>query len=165
MARARWRVVTFVALAACEPPTTSVVVDNDFGAGGPIVYAAYWENASFATPVLPGAMSSPMTTVATSAETAYVVLAEGWDPSSPSAPTSYVLLQSPGGFSVALGDTLHIPVSDQTFDGDCASGSHLTQQQADFIVDYVFPSLFFGGHYDVGTCTMTLPPPADGGAD
>jgi len=147
--------------SACEAPTTTVILDNDFAPGGPVIYQAYWEAVTFSTPVAPGTSSPPETTVSASASTAYVVLAPGLG--SVTQPTSFVLLQSAGGFAVNLGETLHIPVNDQTFDGDCSADSQLTQAQADFITNIVFQHLFEGGHYDAATCTMTLPPQDAGG--
>jgi hypothetical protein len=97
--------------------------------------------------------------VAASANTAYVVLAPGWDPTSDptstTQPTSFIVLQSRDGFAVNLGDTLHIPVDDTTFAGNCTAGSVLTQAQADFITQLVFPSTFRSFHYDAATCTTT----------
>jgi hypothetical protein len=64
---------------------------------------------------------------------------------------------------VSLGDTLHIPVDDATFTGNCAAGSFLTQAQADFITREVFPGDFASRSYDAATCTTT--PIGDAGAD
>src|SRR5580700_5056432 len=72
-------------------------------------------------------------TVPASANTAYAVLAPGWDPTSSTSPT---------GFAVPLGDTLQIPVEDKTFMGNCASKSFLSQSQADLITQRIFPSIF-----------------------
>jgi hypothetical protein len=151
--------VAFAALAlGCTIPQTNVVLDNDYPAAqaAPLVaYAAIWQAVIFPSPVAPGSSSAPQSTVPASANTAYVVLAPGWDPTSPTKPTSFVVLQSRSGFAVDLGDTLHIPVDDTTFAGNCAAGSLLTQAQADFITQYVFPSTFAGFHYDAATCTTT----------
>jgi hypothetical protein len=61
-------------------------------------------------------------------------------------------LQSRGGFSVAEGDTLSILVDDTTFVGNCAARSFLSQSQADFITQIVFPSVFAGVRYEAATC-------------
>ena len=55
-----------------------------------------------------------------------------------------------------LGDTVHIPVDDTTFIGNCAVGSFLTQAQADFITQIVFASDSGSYSYDPATCTTTL---------
>jgi hypothetical protein len=76
---------------------------------------------------------------------------------------------------------LSIPVEDTTFAGNCATGSFLSQQEADFITQVVFPSaqqgagweagpggehipnLFAGLRYDAATCALS--PIADAGAE
>jgi len=140
------------------PPQTNVVLDNRYGADTSfVVYDAYWLNVSFAgQPVAPGASSAPQETVPASPDnTGYVVVAPGWDPSSATPPTKLVVLQSRSGFSVALGDTLHIAVDDQTFEGNCAASSRLTQAQANFLTQVVFAADFAGLAYDAATCTTT----------
>jgi hypothetical protein len=109
----------------------------------------------FPNPIPPGASSGPQNTAAASDNTAYVVLAPGWDATSPMPPTSFVVMQSTSGFAVHLNDTLHIPVDDAHFTGNCATGSHLTQQQADFITQFVFAGTFASFRYDAATCTTT----------
>lgn len=141
-------------------PKTSVVLDNGYAPSGgdpQVIYDAYWLNVSFqGKPVLPGASSTPQDAVPASADNAaYVVLAPGWDPASTPPPTRLLVLQSKGGFGVALGDTLHIPIDDAHFDGNCATGSHLTQEQADFLTQIVFTGDFAGLRYDASTCTTT----------
>jgi hypothetical protein len=98
---------------------------------------------------------NPDTTVPASVNTAYAILAPGWDPKSSTPPTSFVVLESRNGLEVHLGGTLQIPIDDTTFMGDCASGSFLSQAQADFITQSIFPSVFASLHYDAATCTTT----------
>jgi len=158
-------VVTLLLAIGCDPPDTSVVVDNDYPASAPtalVVYQAYWQAVAFTTPVPPGSSSEAQGTVPASANTAYAVLAPGWQPSDSTPPTSLVVLQSQMGFPARLDATLHIPVDDTTFAGNCAAGSFLTQAQADFITQLVFPDVFAGKSYDPATCAVT---PADGGSD
>jgi len=157
----------FATLAlGCTAPQTNVVLQNDYPTGQTaplVVYGAAWQAVTFTSAVPPGSSSTPQSTVPASANTAYVVLAPGWnatsdatsDPTSTTRPTSLVVLQSRDGFAVNLGDTLHIPVSDATFTGNCATGSVLTQAQADFITQLVFPSTFASLRYDAATCTTT----------
>ncbi len=104
---------------------------------------------------------NPAVTVPASTSTAYVVLAPGWNADTPTPPTSFVVLESRTGFSVELGDTLEIQVDDTTFRGNCASGSLLPQSRADFITQFVFPSIFAKLRYDAATCTTT--PAGDAG--
>jgi hypothetical protein len=155
-------VATICALLAlgCDTPNTNVVVDNDYPTTSSplVVFQAFWQAVSFTTPVLPGASSAAQSTVAASPNTAYVVLAPGFDPTSGAAPSSLVALQSRAGFEVHFNDTLHIPVDDATFAGNCDAGSFLSQQQADFITQRVFAGLFAGQTYDAATCTLTSGP-------
>jgi hypothetical protein len=139
---------------ACEgPATANVILNNEYPAqSGLVVYQAYWQAVLFSSPVPPGTASEAQPTVAASENTAYVVVAPGWNPSSSTPPSSFILLQSQGGFSVNLGSTLTIPVADSTFSGNCASGSVLSQSQANFITQLVFPRLFEGLTYDAATC-------------
>jgi len=51
-------------------------------------------------PVAPGESSAPQSTVAASDNTAYVVLAPGWDPASSAEPSCLVVLQSRQGYGV-----------------------------------------------------------------
>ncbi len=154
-----------IVLAGCdERPDTSVVIDNDYApsAKGPlVVYRAYWQAVAFQSPIPPGSSSDAQPTVAASNNTAYVVLAPGWDPDSSVPPTSFVLLQSKSGFDVHLNGTLHIPVDDTTFMGNCASGSALSQPQADFITQRIFTETIFPDAaapfgYDAASCA-TMP--------
>jgi hypothetical protein len=148
-------------------PATSVVLENDYPsstASPLVVYRAFWQAVAFQDPVAPGTSSDAQSTVPASANTAYVVLAPGWDPSSDAGPTSFVLLESrDAGFGVSLGDTLTIPVDDTTFVGNCDAGSHLSQAQADLITQRVFtPTIFPDAsapfRYEAATCTTIWTP-------
>jgi hypothetical protein len=156
---------TALLAAACDAsPHTAVVLDNDYPLSTTlplVVYHASWQAVAFADPVPPGTSSAPQATVPASANTAYVVLAPGWDPTGSTPPTSFVVLQSVAGFGVDYDDTLHIPVDDTTFVGNCATGNPLSQAQADFITQRIFPCDFGALHYDAATCTTT--PLADAG--
>jgi hypothetical protein len=167
LCRFRARLAVFGAIASAllpagclnvDTPYTSVALDNDYPASSTtplVVYQAFWQAVAFSTPVAPGGSSGPQSTVPASNNTAWAVLAPGWDPSSPEPPNSFVVLQSRAGFAVDLNNTLHIPVDDATFAGNCSAGSFLTQAQADFITQIVFPGTFAGLRYDAATCTTT----------
>ena len=145
---------------------TYVSLENNYPASARmpvVVLSGYWQAVAFSNPLPPGASSGPQATVPASENTAYVVLAPGWDPTSSTPPTSFVVLQSRSGFSVALDETLHIPVDDSTFAGNCAAGSTLTQSQTDFITQIVFPSTFAGLGYDAATCATSSG--SDGGTE
>jgi hypothetical protein len=167
-----------------DTPYTYVVFQNDYppSATSPfVVYEAYWLNAFLEQPLPPGSSSPPQTAVATSGNTAYVVLAPGWNLDASVPRTSLLILKSRSDFAVDLDHTLDIPIDDTTFAGNCAVGSFLSQQEADFITQVVFPSaeqgagweagpgepdvpnLFAGLHYDAATCTLS--PVADAGAE
>lgn len=149
-----------VAVMGCEVPTTTVVLDNGY-ASSPnalVIYRAFWQAVRFSAPLEPGSASDPQDSVPASANPAYVVAVPGWDPDGSAAPTSFVVLDSAAGFSLALDHTLDILVDDAAFIGDCAAGRHLGQAQADFITQRVFPDVFAGLHYDASTCTTTEAP-------
>jgi hypothetical protein len=148
-------------VSGCENPTSSVVLDNGYPTSATnalVVYHGFWQAISFTKPVSPGSSSDPQITVPASANTAYVLVAPGWDPAADggaSTPASFIVLQSRSGFGLRLDSTLHIPVDDARFMGNCAAGSFLTQDQADFITQRVFASDFAGLSYDAATCTTT----------
>jgi hypothetical protein len=149
---------------------TTVVLDNGYppSATSPlVVYRAYWQAVSFQRPVAPGASSDAATTVPASPNAAYVLLAPGWDVDSSAPPASFIVMQSRNGFGVHLNDTLHIPVDDTTFIGNCARGSFLSQAQADFITQRIFTPVLFPDasapfRYEAASCTTT--PVDDAGA-
>jgi hypothetical protein len=148
-------------------PTTSVVLQNGYAPtpeDALVIYDAHWLNVSFhGQPIAPGASSDPQPTVPASADnTAYAVLAPGWDPTGLTPPATFVLLQSRAGFAVALGESVDIAVDDVHFEGNCAAGSLLTPDQAQFVAQIVFPSDLAGLRYDASTCTTTQI--GDGGA-
>jgi len=150
--------LSFLALAAgCDArPQTDVVVDNKYAPSPAslVIYRAYWQAVPFLDPIPPGTSSDAQSTVPASANTAYVVLAPGWDPDASTPPTSFVVMQSRNGFEAHLNDTLHIPVDDTTFVGNCAAGSFLSQAQADFIAQVIFPN-DTSLRYDAMSCTTT----------
>lgn len=161
-------VTTFAAFAlACEAPSTTstfVVLEDDYpAASGLVIYRAFWQAVSFETPIAPDSSSDPQNTVPASGDPAYVVLAPGWDPASTTPPTTFIVLESTQEYGVHVRNTVHIPVSDASFAGNCAAGSLLAQAQADFITQTVFPDIFAGSRYDAATCTTT--PTGDAGAD
>jgi hypothetical protein len=139
-----------------DTPHTYVALDDAYPASSElVVYEGFWQAVAFSNPIPPGGSSGLQNTVAASDNTAYVILAPGWDPTSNAGPTSLIVMQSRSGFAVHWNDTLHIPVDDTHFDGNCAAGSRLTQQQADFITQLVFPGTFASFRYDAATCTTT----------
>jgi hypothetical protein len=154
-------VLTLVATFGCDTETpTTLVVEND---GFVAVYKLWYASALFTSPVAPGSASTSERGVRGSAP-AYALLAPGWDPSSSEPPPRLVPVRSTGELKAKRGDELRITVSDTTFVGDCAAGSTLSQDDADFITQRIFPGDFAGVFYDAKTCTTTTIA-ADGGGD
>ncbi len=142
-----------------QTPHTAVILENDYPSNATqplVVYQAYWQAVAFTDPLEPGASSAPQTTEPTSASTAYVILAPGWDPDASAAPTSLIVLESRSPLSVDFNYTLHVPVDDSTFVGNCAAGTQrLSQSETDKITQLVFPCAFASFTYDAATCTVT----------
>ncbi len=144
------------ALLGCGWDTahTEVIIANGYpDASANVIYQAFWLDNSFTTPVAPGASAAPVTSLFASSNTAYVLLAPGWDPSSATTPTSFIVLESVGGYELHYGATLTITVDDAAFIGNCAAGTFLPQAETDFITQNVFAQTFAGLHYDAATCT------------
>jgi hypothetical protein len=159
--------VSLAAALGCDDDPTSVVVDNDYpvspdAAAGEMtaytettVYKAWWGTSLLPDPVAPGGEGQPERTVPYS-DYAYAVLAPGWDPQSSTAPPTFVAVRSAMPLSAPRGSTLHIHVSNGTFIGDCSANEPLTQDEATFIAQSIFPDEFNapGLAYDAATCTM-----------
>ena len=149
-----------LALAACETEDAShAVVDNGYAAPNTVVYRAWWVATYFPDPV-PGATTSSEQRSVPASDFAYAVLAPDWDPSSATPPTRFVVLKSKAPLALARGETLHIVVDDQTFAGSCAAAQPLSQDDADFITQRIFPGEFANATYDAKTCTTTSTSPA-----
>lgn len=134
--------------------------DDDAGAPADImgptsltVFKAWWGTALFVDGVVPGATSGPQRTTPQTAY-AYALLAPGWDPSNGGPPTSLIAVRSNVRLSSARGQMLSIRVSDLDFTGRCGA-TPLSQTDADFITQRIFPAEFAGGHYDAATCVFT----------
>lgn len=159
-------IAALLAVSGCDTPHTSVIVENRYSTSEPtpfVVYKAHWLATRFEDPLLPGEVSAEQTSFSASPNTAYALIAPGWDPAA-GAPTSFLLLQSRGDFALSFNDTLRIPIDDAHFTGNCAVRSRLTQEQAEFIAQQVFPSDLSSFKYDALTCKTSINP-ADGGAD
>jgi hypothetical protein len=169
---------TTVALASCccaaiafaceKAPETTVAIENRYPqspTNALVIYRASYKEigetrgttgAAFDQPIPPVASSEPQSVVSASENTAYVLLAPGWDPASSAPPTSFIVMQSRVGFALRLNETLRIPVDDTTFAGNCAVGSFLTQPEADFITQRIFPTEFATFGYDAASCTTIV---------
>jgi hypothetical protein len=150
----------FALALACETETpSSAILENGSSA---VVYRAWWSETVFEKPVAPGGASEQLRTVP-STDFAYVLLAPGWNAASAASPTSLVVLRSKVPLSLARGDTLHVAVSDATFDGNCGAGDPLSQAEADRITQTIFAGDLAGLAYDAATCTTK--PIADAAAE
>jgi hypothetical protein len=162
----RYRALILISAAAlftaCETEDpTFALIENGY-AQGVVVYKAWWETTLFTDPVLPGASSAEQRSVPES-DTAYVLLAPGWDPAGGEPPKTLVPARSKAPLRVERGSTLRITVSDATFAGNCAAQQPLSQEDADFITQRIFPGEFATVTYDARTCTSTPIPVADSG--
>ena len=161
-------IAVVLASIGCDTPHTSAVIDNRYPASDAapfVVFKAFWQAVPFNDPVMPGESSPEQSSVSASPNTAYALIAPGWDADAGPTPSSFILLRSRGDFGLNFDDTLHIPIDDAHFTGNCAVGSRLTQDEADFISQQVFPADMASFNYDALTCKATLIKPADGGAD
>jgi hypothetical protein len=161
------------AMLACETETaTSAVVDNAYPAppegADPalqtVVYRAWWVATYFQDPVAGGAASAEQRSIPAS-EVAYAVLAPEWDPASTTPPSRLIVVKSKAPLTSTRGELLHIAVSDQTFTGNCLAAQPLSQEEADFITQRIFPGEFEGVTYDAKTCTSTAVPTDEAGVD
>ncbi len=145
---------------------TTAILDNRYpsDAAAPfVIYRANFATASFSTPTPADSSSAPQSTVPTSGDTVYVLVASGWDPAGTTAPASFLVLRSVGPYAVAANGTVHIPVSDSTFAGNCAAGSFLSQEETDVSTQAYFSDVFGPTlHYAAASCKTTSL--ADGGA-
>jgi len=161
-------------MIACDTETaTHAAVENGFAevadGGDPatrvVVYKAWWVTTLFTEPVPPASTSAELRTVP-ERDTAYALLAPGWAPASGVPPTTLIPVRSKEPLAVSRGEVLHILVSDGAFTGNCAASQALTQDDADFITQRIFPGEFAKRTYDAKTCTSTpLHEGEAGGAD
>jgi hypothetical protein len=154
----------------CETgnPTHAIVanaypaVAQDGGVSdGFTVYRLWWTTTLFHVPIVPG-MTSAQQRVVNDRDYAYALIARDWDVTSHTRPEYLLAMRSNSQLSVDRGQTLHIRVDDQTFLGNCAVDQPLSQDDADFITQRIFPGDFAGLTYDAASCE-TSPLAADGG--
>jgi hypothetical protein len=154
--------IASTSLVGCDASDpTSAVVDNAYprapngvNAEQTTVFKAWWSVTLFADPVGAGSSSDPNRVVPAS-DYAYALLAPSWAPDSPSAPGKLVAVRTKEKVSVARGDTLQITISSDSVVGNCDDGSHLSQKDADFITQRIFPGDFTNMVYDPTTCVAT----------
>jgi hypothetical protein len=146
-------------LGACESPDPSqAVIDNGYSAAdesAASVARGWWFVAAFLAPVPPGAESAPVRVVEGS-DFAYALLAREADPG------ALIPVRTRAALSAKRGETLHLEIAPANVLGDCATGEPLSQTDADFITQRIFPGPFAGSIYDAATCTAS--PAGQGGA-
>jgi hypothetical protein len=144
---------TAVSIAGCETEDpTSARIENTYTDGA--VYKAWWVTTLFDRPVAPGSTSAELRSVPDTG-VAYALLAPGWDPESGTPPASLIVVRSKAPLVAGRGSTLRIQVSDALFEGQCSAKQQLTQADADFITERIFPGEFAKLHYDAATCKTT----------
>lgn len=146
--------------STAEP--TSAVLSNEYpptngvsSADARPVYKGWWSVAQFPDPVPAGQVSEPVRIVQGS-DYGYALLAPGWDATSGEPPTTLIPLRSAEKLSVGRGDLLSFVVSAQSTVGDCETSIPLSQEEADFITQRIFPGAFEGVVYDAVNC-LTAP--------
>lgn len=158
--------------SACDTADpTYAVVENAYPAvpegGDPsqsmVVYKVWWVATLFPDPVAPGVSSAELRSVSAFG-VAVALLAPGWDPASGTPPTTLIPIKSKEVLKVKRGETLKITVNDDTFGGNCAAHQGMTQEDADFITERIFPGDFANVKYDAKTCTTSPVAPPDAGS-
>lgn len=171
-----WKIAVFCSLGlllstgcnTAEP--TTAVLSNEYPAPGGAssadsmpVYRGWWSVAQFPEPVPPGQVSDPVRIVR-GTDYGYALLAPGWDVATGAPPQTLIALRSAQQLSVDRGELLTFVVSEQNAVGDCRAGQPLSQDEADFITQRIFPGEFAGRVYDAATCTTSPIAVGEGGA-
>ena len=166
-----------VALAAvasgasgCDDTPTTAVVQNGYesaadggSAATNAVFKVWWVTTLFPTPIAAGETSETERTIP-GTDFAYALLAPGWQADSGAKPAKLIAVKSTQKLSATVHDQLTIVVSDSQFAGNCAAGSTLGADDAQRIVERIFPGDFAGVRYDPVTCSTT-PVAGDGGTE
>jgi hypothetical protein len=139
------RLALLLLCCACDDATT-VVVDDAY-TDDTLVLEVWWSETLVPDQVAPGG-ESPAYRTTPSLATAYAVLERGGD---------VFVARTSMPLGVQRSAELHIVLSPQTIIGDCATSAHLTQPEADFITQSIFPGRFSGAVYDAATCKTFRP--------
>jgi len=136
----------FLAMCGCDDATT-IVVDNAY-TDDTVVDEVWWSQTLVPDQVAPGS-ESPAYRTTPALETAYVVAERGGN---------VFVARTVIPLGVNRSAELHVVVSPQNIVGDCAfSSARLTQPEADFITQRIFPGRFAGAVYDAATCKTFKP--------
>ncbi|HYQ01533.1 MAG TPA: hypothetical protein VER96_22825 [Polyangiaceae bacterium] len=149
---------------------TNAVLSNEYppandasSADSMAVYKGWWSVALFPDPVPAGQTSDPIRVVE-GTDYGYALLAPGWDATAGASPTALIPLRSAHKLRVDRGGLLTFVVSEQATVGDCRAGHAVSQDEADFITQRIFPGEFAGLVYDAATCTTSPVATGEGGA-
>jgi hypothetical protein len=154
--------VLVLATVACDSGASMAVVDNRYERSSTdasnelTVYRARFMTAYFDAAVPPGSSSVPESTLFTSGDKAYALLAPGWDPTGDAGPKSLIVVESNAPMAAVPGGVVHIAVDDSTFRGRCDAGAPLTQEEANVITGAFFADIFGGTKYDATSCVTTV---------
>lgn len=150
-------------------PTTAVLsnqypsVSEASSADSKPVYKGWWSVALFPDAVPPGQVSDPVRIVQGN-DYGYALLAPGWEPSTGTPPTTLIPVRSIQTLSVGRGELLTFTVSEEATIGDCDSGKPLSQDEADFVTQRIFPGEFADLVYDAASCTTSPAAMGEAGA-
>ena len=143
------KLIFLALLLACDDP--ALVVVDDAYTDATQVDAVWWRETLVPDVVAPGG-ESPAYRATSGSDFAYAVLERNGSP---------FVVRTKDELSAERGDTLHVRIAPDSTVGDCASGSPLTQAEADLVTQSIFPAFFAGAIYDAATC-KTFRPDAGG---
>jgi hypothetical protein len=140
------KLALILSLCACDDATT-IVVDNAY-TDQTLVDEVWWSQTLVPDQVAPGG-ESPVYRTTPALETAYVVAERGGN---------VFVARTTTPLGVDRSAELHVVISPDKIVGDCAtSTARLTQPEADFITQSIFPGRFAGAVYDAATCKTFKP--------
>ena len=140
-------------LVGCDD-ATMVAANNGYTDGTQI--DDVWWSQTYIPDVVSSGGESPAYRTVPGSDYAYAVIERDGD---------LIVLRSKTTLAAERGTTLHVTVSVDTFDGDCAAGSTIPQAVADLVTQSIFPAPFEGAIYDSSTCKTARVSGPDGGAD
>jgi hypothetical protein len=134
------KLLPLLLLLACDDP--SMIVVDDAYTDDTIVDAVWWSETLVPDSIAPGG-ESPAYRTTPGEDFAYLVLERGGE---------VFVARTSIALGVDRGAVLHVVVSPERIIGDCATSARLTQAEADFITQRIFPDRFARTIYDAATC-------------
>jgi hypothetical protein len=135
-------VLPLLFLLGCDD-ATMIVVDDAY-TDDTRVDAVWWFESLVPNQIAPGGESPAYRTVP-GQDFAYMILERGGQ---------VFVARTSLALGVHRGEELHVVVSPETIVGDCATNARLTQAEADFITQRIFPDRFASTIYDAETCKL-----------